>query len=753
MEKNLYGYVSNIIKDVSYSSVLELIEEDRKQKLEMNPSSAFRNRKANSVSEKNTIINSILEDIKPYKIKSRELKDANRKLGTFLITNCNGCRDEHDVFKEHIYLDKEGNPIEKTWGNYFLYQDKDYCSSYCEFNQLEDKPKDFVAKYNTYYDNRFKTLTEHTTMGIEYRVALEQKQSLLESFEKIIKTHKETVAILVFKKNDIQWHINIIQLSVIVVSTFITIFETSQNFLEQYVNKQILTIFPIVLSSYIGLILAIGRFFKYDDKNEKIIKLIEKYSFIINKFRQKSDNFEGFDFKLKDMKKWEELLDRDEKDNIGDILLKANEEKDLVLKPKEAVFYKKKYTKTRLKEIIESKNFNELGDLINKDEHPNMQITKFTQNIIVKRNFCKYYCCFQWLCYDRDYVDYDKTVLKNAIFFLKTNDIYDKDISNNKQPTNQSNNENKELEARVEAMDKKITTLQMENENGKRIEKIRAEEERKRQKKEHRLGDLRNTKMKSTSPTRPLRTLRKSTAKRDWEEKGRRRKGRRGKHQEEDEDDPLHNPSDEEDQEVSDANIPILLGDKVRQEKEETIQEEVERLDRELTREEKAFKTEVERINGSTYFTREEKKKKLEMLHRKRRKREEKETIQEETEELPRVQKKLEKIRRKRREQEEKELEERIKKDRQKEKTIQENSDCVIDISSALQEDISNITLDISEYYPFVPDTNLIDDWANSQFFKTFGRKGLPDEITTFLQEHGEPSEEILTKFIAEKKN
>ncbi len=42
------------------------------------------------------------------------------------------------------------------------------------------------------------------------------------------------------------------------------------------------------------------------------------------------------------MKKWEELLDRDEKDNIGDILLKANEEKDLVLKPKEAVFYKKK---------------------------------------------------------------------------------------------------------------------------------------------------------------------------------------------------------------------------------------------------------------------------------------------------------------------------------------------------------------------------------------------------------------------------
>ncbi len=688
MEKTLYGYVSDIIKDVSYSSVLELIEEDRKQKLEMNPSSAFRNRKANSVSEKNIIINSILEDIKPYKIKSRELKDANRKLGTFLITNCDGCRDEHDVFKEHIYLDKEGNVIEKTWGNYFICQDKDYCGSQCEFNQLERKPH-LKDKYNTYYDNRFKTLTEHTTMGIQYRVALEQKQTLLESFEKIIKTHKETVAILVFKKNDIQWHINIIQLSVIVVSTFITIFETSQTFLEQYVNKQILTVFPIVLSSYIGLILAIGRFFKYDDKNEKIIKLIEKYSFIINKFRQKSDNFEGFDFKLKDMKKWEELLDRDEKDNIGDILLKANEEKDLVLKPKEAVFYKKKYTKTRLKEIIEGKNFNELGDLINKDEHPNVEITKFTQNIIVKRNFCKYYCCFQWLCYERDYVDYDKTMLKNAIFFLKTNEMEDKDISNNKQPTNQSNNENKELKEWKRIVDEKITTLQMENENGKRREKIRAEEERKRQKKEHRLDDLRNTKMKSTSPRRSYRTMRKSTAKRDWEEKELRRKGRRGKHQE----DPLDNLSDEEDQEVSDANIPILLGDKVREEKEETIKEEVE--------------------------------------------------------ELPRVQKKIDKIRRKRQEREERE-------GKLVEETIQENSECVIDFLLPIQEDISNnITLDISENYKVVPGTHAqkLKVWANAQFFKSYGRKAIhPDEITRFLEEKGQPDDESLDEFFAEER-
>ena len=201
MEKKFYGYVSKLTRDVDKNSVLQLIEQDRKQKLEMNPSSAFRNREANSVLEKNSIINSILEDIEKYKLQRSELKDANRKLGTFLITNCDGCREDYELFKQTILLDDEGKKIEKTWANYFLFRDKDYCNYDCEFNNLEDKPKNFVDEYNKHYDNRFTKLTEYNTLGIKYRVALEQKQSLLESFEEMIKTHKETVAILIFKKN------------------------------------------------------------------------------------------------------------------------------------------------------------------------------------------------------------------------------------------------------------------------------------------------------------------------------------------------------------------------------------------------------------------------------------------------------------------------------------------------------------------------------------------------------------------------
>ena len=482
IERNLMGFVRNRISDVSMNSVLNLIEEDRKQKLEMNPSSAFRKRKANSVNEKKSIITNILEDIKDYKIKRRELKDANRKLGTFLITYCSTCREEYELFKNIKEFDNEGNPIEKTWANYFDQRNKDYCCETCEFTSFKLKEreqqkngKEFIDKYNSLYDYRFKTLTEYNTLGIEYRVALEQKQTLLESFEEMIKIHKETVAILIFKKNDIQWHINIIQLSVIFISCIITIFETSQKFLEQYVDAQILLVFPIVLSSYIGLVLAIGRFFKYDDKNEKIIKLIEKYSFIINKFRQKSDNYENFDFKLKELSKWKVFLDMDEKDNIGDILLKANEEKDLVLTPKEVVFYKKKYTKTRLKELMESKNFTELGDLIKSTEYPDIEISQLTQEIILRRNCCKYYFCFMWLCgYDRDYVDYNKTVLKNAIFFLKSND----NMTNNKKNITIESKMNKELKALVNEMQTRLITIEMEKKEETR-KKIREKQKKK----------------------------------------------------------------------------------------------------------------------------------------------------------------------------------------------------------------------------------------------------------------------------------
>ena len=50
---------------------------------------------------------------------------------------------EYEVFKDNIYLDKNGNPLEKTWANYFIFRDKDYCGYDCEFNNLDEQIEDF----------------------------------------------------------------------------------------------------------------------------------------------------------------------------------------------------------------------------------------------------------------------------------------------------------------------------------------------------------------------------------------------------------------------------------------------------------------------------------------------------------------------------------------------------------------------------------------------------------------------------------
>ena len=188
-------------------------------------------------------------------------------------------------------------------------------------------------------------------LQIGYRVALEQQKNLSKQINDNIQMYKEKNAILIFKKKSLQYIINSIQISIILVSSIITFFEAIQSSVFKNDNQNIsLTVFPIICSTYIGLILAIGRFFKFDIKNEQIIKLIEKYSFIINKLRQKRSKYMDFDFKIHDIHEWNNLLSILEKDSIDDIIMKANEECDLILTPKQYTHYKKKYTKTRMKD-------------------------------------------------------------------------------------------------------------------------------------------------------------------------------------------------------------------------------------------------------------------------------------------------------------------------------------------------------------------------------------------------------------------
>ena len=265
--------------------------------------------------------------------------------------------------------------------------------------------------------DRQEAMITANTIELKYRVALDQQIYFIDLYNNLIARYKENNAILNFKKNYIQRKINYIQLSVIFISAMITLFETIKPTLSQHMSNSLLMIFPIALSTYIGLVLAVGRFFKFDIRNEQIVKLIEKYSFITNKFIEKKEKFENFDLKSKAPEEWNTFVQQQDKDNITEILLKASEEKDMILGPKEYIYYKKKYSKLFLKELIESVNLDNLTYLVTNTNDQNSEINRLVQDIVVKKSFFKYYFCCGCCFGDREYVDYEKVMLIDSVYY------------------------------------------------------------------------------------------------------------------------------------------------------------------------------------------------------------------------------------------------------------------------------------------------------------------------------------------------
>ena len=383
----------------------------------LHPLESYTRDKYTTLDEKNDLLDLIIDDIKEWKDACSQLDREDNYLGSFCITKCPTCYQWY--LKMCEMYSEENNGESMKWSYFFNeYEKFNYTCGLesCKLTSLDDNLK---KEYNDKQHNRKNMLKKVQELQIDYRVALEQQKNLSKQLNDSIQVYKEKNAVLIFKKKSLQYVINSIQISIIVVSSVITLFEAIQGTVLKSVMANAtdvesfpFIIFPIVCSSYIGLVLAIGRFFKFDTKNEQIIKLIEKYSFIINKLRQKRSKYMDFDFKIHDVAEWKKTLSILEKDSLDDIIMKANEECDLILTPNQYTHYKKKYTKTRMKDLLERKNYDELTDIIIHNSE-NTDQKDITLQMIKKRNFCKYYFCFQWLCFDRDYLDYNTVLVEN----------------------------------------------------------------------------------------------------------------------------------------------------------------------------------------------------------------------------------------------------------------------------------------------------------------------------------------------------
>ena len=404
----------------------------------LHPLESYTRDKYTTLDEKNDLLDLIIDDIKEWKDACSQLDREDNYLGSFCITKCPTCYQWYLKMCE-IYSE-ENNGDSMKWSYFFNeYEKFNYTCGLesCKLTSLDDNLK---KEYNDKQHSRKNMLKKVQELQIDYRVALEQQKNLSKQLNDSIQVYKEKNAVLIFKKKSLQYIINSIQISIIIVSSVITLFEAIQGTVLKSVMANAsdvesfpFIIFPIVCSSYIGLVLAIGRFFKFDTKNEQIIKLIEKYSFIINKLRQKRSKYMDFDFKIHDVSEWKKTLSILEKDSLDDIIMKANEECDLILTPNQYTHYKKKYTKTRMKDLLERKNYDELTDIIIHNSE-NTDQKDITLQMIKKRNFCKYYFCFQWLCFDRDYLDYGSVLVENREkFYYVENTDSEKETSSRKK--------------------------------------------------------------------------------------------------------------------------------------------------------------------------------------------------------------------------------------------------------------------------------------------------------------------------------
>ena len=357
-------------------------KEIRRNEIKLNPFYSWINDNYVNIQEKEMLFDSIINEIKDWRTATFELERVTKKLGSFCILNCDSCRKWFDM--ECLKYSSDNDIKEPIPHNIFMkkYEKLNYkCGPSCKYLNLSNEDP-IIKEYNDRL-NEMKLNEEIVEkLSIGYKVAFEQQKNLVKQYSYLTTKFKEINAILIFKKRKLQYLINCIQISIIIISTVITFFESIKSSFKDYIDNFTFSIIPIICSSYIALVLAISRFFKLDSNNENIIKLTEKYSFIINKLRQKRTKYLSFDFKIHNLKEWDDLMNLMEKDSIDDIIMKANEEFDMVMNPSEFVKFKKIYTKIRIKELNERGNFKELERIVRNNHKLSKEQKEMAQNII-----------------------------------------------------------------------------------------------------------------------------------------------------------------------------------------------------------------------------------------------------------------------------------------------------------------------------------------------------------------------------------
>jgi hypothetical protein len=184
-----------------------------------------------------------------------------------------------------------------------------------------------------------------------------EKKKKFEINERLLEIDLKKKVLLELKYHELTSKIGWIQISIIVASTAITFIQTADGVFE-FPETYIATVVSISLSTYVALILAISRFFKFDELKEQIVNVLSTFALYINKLKIRKQILidHSFDYYKRDIdyeyNEWNKLKELFEKDGSAELKVSIDNEIDMLLTKKDELKYREEMITLQLQEFI-----------------------------------------------------------------------------------------------------------------------------------------------------------------------------------------------------------------------------------------------------------------------------------------------------------------------------------------------------------------------------------------------------------------
>ena len=171
-----------------------------------------------------------------------------------------------------------------------------------------------------------------------YAMSTQDRVSKYENnMKKLELKFKNNKYILGLKYDNLKIKINLVHISVILASTFVTFIETLR---EQFkLSSTTSTVLPILLSTYVALVLSLVRFFRLDEQKETLSKLFEKHAFVINRVKVKLRMISNHCALTENCESIERILETFDGDGLDDVVTQCMQDIDTVVSYKQRIYY------------------------------------------------------------------------------------------------------------------------------------------------------------------------------------------------------------------------------------------------------------------------------------------------------------------------------------------------------------------------------------------------------------------------------